>query len=84
MQEDFLFRNIEEELNRTVLYSHDYEDLEYNVRHFIMFSQRRFAELGYSLRIINETPLALPPTKTRFRIEFVSERLNATKIVEVP
>ncbi|MEM5861207.1 MAG: hypothetical protein QXJ20_02335 [Candidatus Aenigmatarchaeota archaeon] len=84
MQEDFLFRNVEQELEKTILYSRSYEELEYNIKHFIMFSQRRFAELGYSLRIINETSLVLPPGKTRFRIELISERVNITKVVEVP
>ncbi|MEM7816598.1 MAG: hypothetical protein QXZ20_01655 [Candidatus Aenigmatarchaeota archaeon] len=84
MQEDFLFRNVEQELEKTILYSRSYEELEYNIKHFIMFSQRRFSELGYSLRIINETSLALPPAKIRFRIDLISERVNITKVIDLP
>lgn len=84
MQEDFLFKNIEQELEKVLIYSKSYEDLEYNVKHFIAFSQKRVAELGYSLKIVNETSLNLPPAKTRFRIDFISERINITKVVELP
>jgi len=66
--EDYYFRNIVEELNKTLKNS-------YNVDEFIFFVEQKMAERGYLLKI-NELG------SNKFEINLTSERMSIYRIIE--
>lgn len=66
--EDYYFRNIVYELNKTILSS-------YNLDEFISFAEKSMAEKGYLLKIENLGG-------KRFRINLTSERMSIYRVVE--
>jgi len=81
INEDFLFLNIQEELNRTIDYSTS-DNIERNVKEFVEFSKNKMSEIGYYLEIINKTSILL--SGTDYYLSLVSDRMNITRTVRLP
>ncbi|MEM7827024.1 MAG: hypothetical protein QXQ40_02260 [Candidatus Aenigmatarchaeota archaeon] len=82
LDEDFLFLNIERELNRTIQYSKSTEELERNIKYFIMFVESETARMGYYMEIRNLTHIS--QSGTTFLLSLVSSNMNITRVITLP
>jgi hypothetical protein len=82
IDDDFFFGNVVKELNSSMKYSSDPDEVRKDVEDFAEYAKEKALERGCFLVIRNTS--AISPAGTNFIISMASEDMNITKAVRLP